>query len=142
MQAATQTTRHEATRIEITRGEGPAVLCGRTQTFDGPDCWAEANRWLFRQSTTFPRHGGYDKHDFVVTFDNGETYEGRLDCKHASCGGNDLNVASHVRGFQEFYAGVRRPAHMSPERYEEFMRHNAHAEEARDFLANYAVPGR
>jgi len=133
---------HTATQITITRAEGPTALCGTPHTFEGPDCWTAARQHLFRQSTTFPAEGGYDKHDFVVTFTDGNTYEGRLDCKHASCGDPDLNVANHVRGYQEFYAGTRCPAYMSQERYDEFLSQNGHSQEAEDFLANYEVPAR
>ena len=131
---------HEATKIEITRTEGPSALCGTMQTFDGPDCWTAASKWLTRQSRTFPAQGGYDKHDFCVTFANGDTYEGRLDCKHASCSDPDLDVAWHVRSYQEFYAGTRRPAYMSQERYDGFLSRSGHSQEAEDFLADYAVP--
>lgn len=143
MQAATQITRHEAVKIEITRGEGPTALCGRTISLEGADCWEQARRWLWSQCHTFPARGGYDKHDFRVHFSDGYVYEGRLDCKHASCGDNDLNVATHVRGFLRFYAGERRPPHMTPEQYEGCLRHNPDAvAECRDILTRYEIPER
>ena len=134
---------HEATQIVITRAEGPSALCGKPHTFDGPDCWAAARKWLFRQSTTFPSQGGYDKHDFSVTFADGYVYEGRLDCQHSTCSGADLNVASHVHSFLTFYAGKRRPDHMTRERYEDFLaRQPDVVADCKDTLARYAIPAR
>jgi hypothetical protein len=134
---------HEATQITITRAEGPTALCRVPRTFDGPDCWADARIWLFSQSTTFPAEGGYDKHDFSVTFADGYVYEGRLDCKHPTCSEPDLNVAAHVRGFLRFYASERCPPHMTRERYEEFLARQPEAvAECRDLLARYAIPER
>jgi len=133
---------HEATKITITRAEGPTALCGKPRTFEGPDCWGEARRWLFSQSTTFPKHGGYDKHDFSVTFADGYVYEGRLDCKHPVCGPSaDLNVGTHMRDFLRFYAGERCPAHMTPERYTGFLaRQPDVVTDCKDTLARYAIP--
>jgi hypothetical protein len=134
---------HEATKITITRAEGPSALCGKPRTFEGPDCWDASRKWLFSQCHTFPAQGGYDKHDFCVTFADGETYEGRLDCKHASCGENDLNVASHMRSFLRFYAGLHCPAHMTRERYEAFLaQQEGPSAECKAILADYAIPAR
>ena len=49
------------------------------------------------QAHTFPGPGhGYDKHDFSIVFDDGEVYEGRLDCKSADSKDNDLDVREHI----------------------------------------------
>jgi len=132
---------HEAIKITITRAEGPTALCGKPTAFEGPGCWEASRRWLFRQSTTYPAQGGYDKHDFSVTFADGYVYEGRLDCKHHTCDGADLNVAAHVRGFLRCYAGDRRPFHMTPERYEAFLaRQPEVVADCKDTLARYEIP--
>lgn len=110
-----------ATRIVIDRAEGPSNLCGSV-TFDGDDCWERAGRWLSSQSDTYPRNGGYDKHDFKVVFADGYEYEGRLDCKHRDCDDADLDVRAHVRDFISFYAGRRRPDHMTAGEYEETLK--------------------
>ena len=82
-------------RIEITRLEGPSQLCDRTNVFSN---YAEARSFLNGCSHTFPKQG-YDKHSFKVIFDNGDTHEGRLDCKHFSCENNDLDLEDHVKKF-------------------------------------------
>jgi len=130
----------QASKIWIERAEGPSALCVE-RSFTGPNCWQDANVWLSRQSHTYPKTGGYDKHDFRVTFEDGETYEGRLDCQHPECDDPDLNVAKHVRDFLEFLAGTRRPAHMKPEDYERVVaRDPKNREAAAEFLANYDIP--
>ncbi len=134
---------HDATQITITRVEGPATLCGRPRGFKGPDCWSTASAWLLRKSSTFPTQGGYDKHAFSVTFADGYVYEGRLDCKHSTCPDPDLNVAAHVQSFIMFYAGNRRPAHMTTDRYQEFLAQDPDVVWDCEYtLARYAIPAR
>ena len=129
-----------AIKIQITRAEGPTRLCGKTYTFEGESCWEDARHHLYGQSSTFPKSGGYDKHDFVVTFDDGETWEGRLDCKHCTCDDPDLDVKGHIRSYAEFYAGRRRPAYMKPEVYLRVVEENAEAKKFMvEFLESYDV---
>lgn len=86
--------------IEIVRAEGPTNLCGITQRAKG---WADANMILRANSTTAPKGGAYDKHDFKVTFEDGQTYSGRYDLKHWEEEQPDL--AGHVRAFLRYLAG-------------------------------------
>jgi hypothetical protein len=105
MQTSTSTAKIPAIRITITRAEGPRELCRKPHAFEGPRCWVAARAWLMGQSETFPASGGYDKHDFVVEFADGETvYKGRLDCKASDQDNADLDVAAHVRGELEYWA--------------------------------------
>lgn len=130
-----------AIKITIIRAEGPAALCGTPQIFEGTDCWEQARRYLVSQGDTFPQHGGYDKHDFEVVFADGETWEGRLDCQHPECEDPDLDVAQHVYHFATCYGGLRCPLHMTPERYEKFLKHYGDMPaQMREFLAKYEIP--
>jgi hypothetical protein len=133
----------QAKKITITRAEGPTELC-KTRSFEGPDCWEHARNWLHGQSWTYPQKGGYDKHDFVVEFEDGDTYEGRLDCKHHDCEDADLDVASHIRQFVEFMAGVRCPSGKSSSEFEATLdtlhrRGETTREEYKKFLATYSL---
>jgi hypothetical protein len=110
----------EVKEIIITRAEGSSVYCGTPKYFDS---FRSASSWLYGQSFTFPKTGGYDKHDFKITFMDGETYEGRLDCKSAECEDPDLDVLKHVQSFQEYYKN-------KPE----------HTEAARAMLEKYIYP--
>jgi len=86
--------------IEIIRVEGPSALCGKVQTATS---WHEADMILRANAATAPKGGGYDKHDFKVTFADGQTYSGRYDLKHWSEEHPDL--ARHVRAFIRYLAG-------------------------------------
>ena len=71
MNAATTARKTPVASIEITRAEGPARLC-RIRTFK---TWRNASAALAAAASTYPEGGAYDKHDFVVTFADGETYK-------------------------------------------------------------------
>lgn len=107
---------HGIKEITITRAEGPIALCDKPKYFDS---WQSANSWLVSQSFTFPKGGCYDKHDFKIVFNDGQDYNGRLDCKHHSEPDNDLNLFTHIKEFCEFHAGRREilPAHITKEQY-------------------------
>jgi len=105
--------------ITITRAEGPNRLCGKPHVFDS---YAAASTWLLSQSNTFPASGGYDKHDFTVIFEDGETYSGRLDCKAYSCPDNDLDVYKHMLDLARWMSGREMFPHCGQERYKELIR--------------------
>ena len=131
----------KATQIKMVRAEGPIHLC-REDIFTGADCWKRADAWLMGVSNTAPKDGCYDKCDFIVTFANGETYQGRIDVKHHSCG-NGETVAGHIRQFINFHVGINKPAHRSPEHWKSWLNNPHRIEAAKDyaaFLAQYEVP--
>ena len=68
----------------------------------------QLTRW--GHSAPKPDEGGYDKCDFKVVWDNGESYEGRFDLQE---GGTDAGEGfwASLRGRVSFYACARRPAH-------------------------------
>ena len=126
----------KVSKIEITRAEGLSRLCGKTKVLAS---WDEARSFLFSQSDTFPEGGGYDKHDFKVTFEDGETYEGRLDCKHSSCSNPDLDVFQHILDYCIWYAGREKDPHCGVARYQEMMSQTTAEEivEYSDFIDKY-----
>ena len=99
------------TLIEIIRVEGPSALCGKVQKAGS---WHEANMILRANSTTAPKGGAYDKHNFKVTFADGAVYFGLYYLRHWQDETPDL--ARHVRTFFEYLAGTA-PAwmHEKPE---------------------------
>lgn len=122
-----------AVKITIVRAEGPAALC-KSRWFGS---FAAASKALLKAAHTYPKTGGYDKHDLEVKFADGEIYKGRLDCK---ANGEDCNVAAHVREALEFSAGARKPLHMTDERYSAMLRREpADVAEALAFLATYEI---
>lgn len=63
-------------------------------------------------SKTSPDTGGYDKTDFMVIWENGESYAGRFDMQKGGTDGGETFWAS-LRGRVAFYACRRRPAHFT-----------------------------
>ena len=122
-----------AIAIAITRAEGPVRLC-RTRTFK---TWKNAAAALLAAASTYPTSGAYDKHDLVVTFADGETYKGRLDCK---ANGEDCDPAKHINDALAFMAGDLCPAHWDADKYKAHVKENlADAAEAMAFLATYQI---
>jgi hypothetical protein len=125
-------------KIEITRVEGPSNLCGEKKTFTN---WIDSHIWLIRQSSTFPgRNEGYDKHDFKVTFDDGETYKGRLDCKQSTEPDADLDVYRHMLDLCEWYAGLAKNPYCGKAKYDEMMKQPMYANNAneyKEFISKY-----
>ncbi len=112
-----------AIKVEITRAEGlhsevtgKPEVCTRDASFG---IWSCADHILVKWSNTAPKEGGYDKCDFIVTWEDGETYKGRYDLKHHSIEYPDL--AKHVYGFLIFHAGLKKPGHMSNEEYRNYL---------------------
>lgn len=131
-----------ATSITITRAEGPNYLCDHAHVFTGPTCWADANAWLASQAHTFPTTGGYDKHDFVIAWSDGDKYEGRLDCQGGdTCpSARDCDVAMHILSFLRAMAGEVPVGRTQDEwdRYLAFLKVNR-ADYA-DFIATHVIP--
>lgn len=124
--------------ITLTRAEGPINLCDKRHVVHS---WPEANALLFSWSRTAPAHGGYNKCDFTIIFEDGETYEGRYDLVHFLVEHPDL--ARHVRSHISYYAG-KPPAWMITERPEVLDRYHkniaAHPDrtaEAKHWLETY-----
>ena len=110
---ATQTAaKIPALTIAITRAEGPARLC-RTRVFK---TWKNASAALLAAAHTYPEGGCYDKHDLVVTFADGETYSGRLDCKRDGGDCDNQTQACRSREAASTHAASTVPArgHRAP----------------------------
>lgn len=80
--------------------------------------FADANVFLRELARNAPGPGGgYYKTDFTITFEDGETYEGRIDLTNVE----SPDLVEHVRKFVEFYAGWIKaselPSHISEEQY-------------------------
>ena len=98
--------------IWLSRAEGWHDECSSITLSNSPELWQRANLVLMAWSYTAPRDGSYHKCDFKVTYEDGETYEGRFDLVHFSI---ELpNFSKHVCEFVEFHAG-RCPENQLPE---------------------------
>lgn len=127
--------------ITITRVEGYVHECNKPKVAHS---WIEADSILHRWSNTAPEHGGYDKCDFTVVFEDGETYEGRYDLVHWRC--EAPNLANHISSFVNYLAG-KPPAWLKRsdkkrylEEYErEIAAHPERTAAARKWLETYSV---
>lgn len=80
-----------------------------------------ADAVLREWALTAPASGGYDKCDFIITWEDGETYEGRFDLTREDRRRSDL-LEKHVWESLTFSAGVRKPSHLSKEDYERYLK--------------------
>lgn len=123
--------------ITITRAEGTIEEVDRPKTISS---FEEADRVLREWSETAPKELGYDKCDFTITYEDGETYKGRYDLKHWAT--EYPNLGKHVREFLTFHAGKRKPAWMTEEQYESFLQ-QPHVQrvklESERFLESYQI---
>jgi hypothetical protein len=121
-----------AIEIWVRRAEGRASECIEL-TLKGGDgyaeVWARADSVLQRWSRTAPDSGGYDKCDFRILYEDGETYEGRYDLqRHES-----VSIATHMLSFLECYSGRKKPGHMKEADYRRLLAYH----EKEGHLASY-----
>jgi hypothetical protein len=122
--------------IIVDRAEGPAADCG-SSTFR---TWTDAESHLLGICRSQPagRHG-YDKCDFCITYQDGQTYEGRYDSAHPRSNAYSGTLADHIRNNLLFLAGERCPPHMTPGEYAATVQRYGKVEAARAFLAAYEI---
>lgn len=89
---------------------------------------------------------GYDKTAFRITWEDGNTYEGRLDLQHITRPGwrSETDVAGHVREFCTFYAGLAdlsrsEYSHLNQSQYEVIIGRSNQREFFKDILENYSL---
>lgn len=125
--------------ITIDRAEGPNALCTETTH----ETWKSAEERISRICQSAPKNGGYDKCDFKVVFLDGEEYEGRYDAAHPESKAFEGTLAKHIRDHLEFYAGLRRPDHISEADYDRLLKECAErgnpTSKYLDFLKAYAL---
>jgi len=132
----------KATKIWLHRAEGPSDLCVE-KTFQGDDCWKQADVQLDTWAQTAPKSGGYDKTDFKVKFADGEDYCGRFDLQHPDVPNRESSLADHIAHFILFCAGHYRPPGMSEEKYEKLMKTDRFKHDIDDFIEfwnTYEIP--
>lgn len=102
--------------------------------------WRAANEQLRQWARHAPRTGGYDKTDFTITWSDGDSYTGRFDLqyqdalRHTKFGLLGDHIYEHV----SFYAGIRRPAHITEAQYA-ILAGNVEAAEYREFLSAHLL---
>ena len=121
--------------IVITRREGLTSEClSSTHT-----SWSDAEKRIASICTTSPVDGGYNKTDFVITWNDDETYEGRYDAIHSDSPAHEGTLKKHCLDHLTFGAGLRRPDWMTEIQYEEQIQRNPdRVKESTAFLKKYS----
>jgi hypothetical protein len=127
-----------ATQIALVRAEGRTWECV-TEVVRTAPVFLNANLTLVRWSRSAPEAGsGYHKCDFVVTFEDGHTYEGRFDLER----GEWPNLERHMLRHCEASAGRWRPPHATEAQWAAYLRDVVGAEKSRaysEFLDAYQI---
>ena len=107
-------------QVTVTRAEGPCELCVTKIVGSIP----AANDILAHNSLTGPERG-YDKHDVTVEWEDGQTYEARIDVEHVDNGGAE-RIGKHIKDFLRFSNGLLEahevPSHLTMEDYQRYVR--------------------
>jgi hypothetical protein len=121
--------------------------------FDSENSWIdrksaksieEANKMLREATHTAPKLG-YHKTDCKIIYDDGMDYTARIDLHHSSQeqeGRNGVvNLGQHIYDHIMFYAGLRKPAHLTEEQYSSVLGWTKPTEKTamQEFLANYDI---
>lgn len=133
----TNTEKIKVKRITVQCAEGPSYLCHLKTASN----FEEANSLLRAISNDGPDLGYY-KTDFVIEFENGDTYEGRFDVyRWDNPDKEPIDLQGHVRRFVQFYAGLRKPDRLTEVQYKTIISRGGGESVAkfREFLEKYEV---
>ena len=124
-------------KVWINRAEGPVDSCG-AKIFEGDDALRLAQRQMADWGITAPDPGdGYNKCDFVVEYEDGETYAGRYDLQSTGYGDDGQTIGGQMRQQLRFVAGDWRPAWCNDKEWDSICeRHKGEKEDALDWLEN------
>ena len=102
----------EASEIDEWRDDGEGFKERTVESF------VRADTILRRMAATAPDDGTYNKVDFVVTWANGDNYQGTYDLKRHDTG-HWQQLQRQIRGFLRYLVGEFKPDHMTQEEYNE-----------------------
>jgi len=94
--------------------------------------WDEVNALLSSACTTAPDDGSYDKTKFMVTFEDGDTYTGRIDLQRHTGNLNHNIAGSHIRSWMAY--SIKMSNDGMADSY-------GPAQDYIDYLEKYEIPG-
>lgn len=110
--------------------------CGLVRGGEMFSTWTDANQFIMRIARDHDANGGYYKTSFVVCWENGYVYQGRLDVNMK----DDNDISEHIRQHCEFHAGTWTPSHMTKEDHEQYLNNfNIDRDEFSEFLDTYEL---
>lgn len=138
----------KATKIEIPFMEGKISWSNKTFV-SRPDssCWEQFQKYVRSIAREYQNELnkrkaewlGYLKTDFIVTFEDGEIYQGRYDLVASGKDDSSDTLPNHIRRFCEVYSGLRKPAHFKDIEWEQFKKEYADPKRG-EFLNKYDLP--
>lgn len=82
--------------------------------------YEEAEKLIKEAAQHAPDNGAYDKTKFCITWYDGETYTGRIDIVNSDMF-KISPLKEHILDHCTFYAGTRKPSHLTQEQYESYI---------------------
>jgi hypothetical protein len=122
---------YKVTNVRLMRAEGPSHLCRKERNVPS---LKEATWIIHDWATTAPKDGCYDKVDFTVTWEDGETYEGRFDMKYEHTAAANP-IGEQMKEWIMFH--FIRPRWMTPEQYKGLGFTEEDEKMAREFLKTH-----
>jgi hypothetical protein len=91
-------------------------------TLKGDNVWTNAQNQLIHWASWLPKDMlGYCKVNFTITWEDGETYGGRIDLYPVGTTHTE-SLIEHIDNHLAFYTGVWCPAHTTPEKQAAYLR--------------------
>ena len=126
-------------KVIFERAEGPIGECERKEFTSLADAQVQAFRWA---RTAPPPGKGYDKCDFQLVFEDGNTYDGRYDLQRTGYNSDGQTIGQQAVSHLTYLAGQRRPYHFSDEHWAyccKELQETGITKEARKFLEAYEI---
>ncbi|MFK7678774.1 LPD25 domain-containing protein [Bacillus sp. Wb] len=127
-----ETTKIKVESIEFVWSESAEIEDGLTVK-----SFKEANDIINKIARKAPENGCYDKTKFLITFEDGKTYEGRLDIENKHF--MNYTLSSHIIDHCTFYTGENKPSHLTEEEYQLHVDRAEMKESYKFFLDNYQL---
>ena len=126
-------------KVIIERAEGPIEYCKRMEFPTLVEAQVQAYIW----GGTAPDKGhGYDKCDFELVFEDGQSYKGRYDLVKGGLNDDGKTIQGQVIQFLSYTAGSYHPAWMKDDLWQSTCEDNeksGEAQFAREFLEAYEI---
>lgn len=135
----------KALSITLQNLEGNTIqnrLVTHIQTEENKNLFELATNTLRDWSWSAPKSGcGYNKIDFKIKFENGNTYQGRYDLTQ-NWFQDEGTLSEHIKKFLTFY--IKNPSHLEEKEWKNYIawvtQNNPNfINECRDFLENYQL---
>lgn len=103
----------------------------------------EANYLIHKAALSMPENSGYRKTGFIIEWEDGRKYKGRIDIEKEHLKKNNP-LGEHVKFFYEFLAGIKKPDNWTWDEHKRILKTIYYVddqcmEEVKQFLETYAL---